>query len=231
MPERRAVRTVSKTPEILQLSYGLEQANTYLVVENGHAVVIDACSASVADEIKNRGLAPDYVLLTHEHVDHLWGLNAIREVFPDVKVIAQKRCSEAIQSSKANKAAQYRIYAILRFGEEYQNTEAENRKYFCNRAEIEFDDSYEFEWSEHRIRIVHTPGHSPGSSIIFFDDSIAFSGDTLLNEDTFLKFDGGDVQLFNDVTIPIINSIADEAKILPGHGEPFIKRDWKKPNG
>ena len=60
--------------------------------------------------------------------------------------------------------------------------------------------------------------------MVFMDD-IVFSGDTLLNEDTFLKFDGGDEDLFAFVTVPIINRIEDDVKILPGHGGPFIKRD------
>ena len=152
MTELRTVQTVSETPEIIQLPYGIEQANTYLVVEDTHVAVIDVCSASAVGEIKDRGLVPDYVLLTHEHVDHLWGLNVIREAFPNVKVIAQKRCGSAIQNPKTNKASQYRIYAILRFGEGYINKEAENRKYCCDRAEIEFDDSYKFEWNGHRIK-------------------------------------------------------------------------------
>ncbi len=228
MPKLNTVQIVGTNLEIIQLSFGMEQANTYLVVENGHAIVIDACSAYVVETIKGRNLILDYVVLTHEHVDHIWGLNALRDVFPTVAVIAQKECSEAIQSAKTNKAAQYRIYAILRFGETYQNKEAENKRYFCKPADVEFDDVYELQWHGHKISVLHTPGHSPGSCITFLDDIIVFSGDTVLKEETFLKFDGGDEDLFAAVTVPIINYIGEEVQILPGHGKPFIKRDWKK---
>lgn len=194
-------------------------------------LVVDVCSKSVAEELKSREFMADYVILTHEHVDHLWGLNALKEQFPDVKVIAQETCSKAIGNSKTNKAAQYRIYATLRFGESYQNDEAKNRKYCCGPAEITFSDFYNFEWKGHTFRLVHLPGHSPGSCLIFMDEKIVFSGDTLLNEDTFLKFDGGDEMLFSTVTVPIINSIKDELQIFPGHGETFLKKDWKSLNG
>ena len=230
MLELNTAEAVCKDPVILQFSYGVEQANTYILVYGNHAIVVDVCSKDVAEELKSRELTPDYVILTHEHVDHLWGLNALREQFPDAKVIAQERCSDAIGDSKTNKAAQYRIYATLRFGESYQNDETKNRKYSCAPAEITFSDSYEFEWRGHLFRLVHTPGHSPGSCIIFMDDIAVFSGDTILNEETFLKFDGGDEKLFSTVTVPIINSIKDEIKFFPGHGDPFIKRDWKKSN-
>lgn len=227
MPELNTAEAVCKDPVILQLSYGFEQANTYVLVSDSHVIVVDVCSKGVAEELKSRELTPDYVILTHEHVDHLWGLNALREQFPDAKVIAQERCSDAIGSPKKNKAAQYRIYATLRFGESYQNDEAKNRQYCCAPAEITFSNSYEFEWRGHLFRLVHTPGHSPGSCIIFMDEDMAFTGDTLLNEDTFLKFDGGDEKLFSTVTVPIINSIKDEMKLFPGHGESFLKKDWK----
>ena len=121
MLELNTAEAVCKDPVILQFSYGVEQANTYILVYGNHAIVVDVCSKDVAEELKSRELTPDYVILTHEHVDHLWGLNALREQFPDAKVIAQERCSDAIGDSKTNKAAQYRIYATLRFGESYQN--------------------------------------------------------------------------------------------------------------
>ena len=231
MPELNTAKTVCKNPFILQFSYGVEQANTYVLISGHHAIVVDVCSKSITEELKRRELTPYFVILTHEHVDHLWGLNALRKQFQDVRVIAQEFCSKAIGNTKINKAAQYRIYATLRFGESYQNEEAKNRNYCCTPAEVTFSESYDFEWKGHLFRVAHTPGHSPGSCIIFMDETIAFSGDTLLNEDTFLKFDGGDETLFSTVTVPVINSIKDEMIIFPGHGEPFIKRDWKKSNG
>ena len=222
---------VCANPSILQLSYGMEQANSYVLASGSHAVVVDVCSKDVAEELKSRKLMPDYVTLTHEHVDHLWGVNALRDAYPDVQVIAQEQCSEAMGNPQINKAAQYRIYATLRFGESYQNEEAKNRTYCCQPAEITLLDSYDFEWRGHKFKLVHTPGHSQGSSILFVDEMKVFTGDTVLNEETFLKFDGGDEKLFSDVTAPIIDSLGPDVTIFPGHGKLFIKRDWKKSNG
>lgn len=218
---------VQENPSILRLSYGMEQANTYLLISQGHAIVLDVCSKDVMDELIKRSLIIDYVILTHEHVDHLWGLNAIRERFPNVKVIAQAECSKAIGNPKTNRASQYWIYAILRFGKNYRNPEAQNRKYSCGPADIIFDEAYELKWRDNNIRLLHTPGHSPGSCICFINDSVLFSGDTMLNEDTFLNFDGGDAYKFSSITFPIIETVQNEVRILPGHGEPFCKKDWQ----
>ena len=228
MIERISVSEVGKDPEIIQLSYGMESANTYLIVSRGHAVIVDVCSEDVRDELIRRGLIPDYVILTHEHVDHLWGLNAVRREYPDLKVIAQEQCSMAIGNPKANKAAEYHIYAVLRFGSDYNNKEALNRSYCCRRAEVEFENSYVFNWENYSVEVIHTPGHSPGSCLVFFNNDRVFSGDTMLNEDTFLRFNGGDEEQFTTVTIPVINAIKPDADIFPGHGLPFRNNNWRK---
>lgn len=228
MPELNLTEVVYSNPEIIQLSYGIEHANTYLVISDRHALVIDACSQNVVRELMTRSLEPEYVILTHEHTDHLWGLNSLRESFPNVKVIAQTECSRAIRNPKMNRASQYWIYAVLRFGENYRNLEAQNRAYSCEPADILFDESYELKWRHINIRLFHTPGHSPGSCMCFINDVVIFSGDTMLKENTFLNFEDGDAYKFSSITVPIIEALQNNVRIMPGHGEMFCKKDWKK---
>ena len=52
MPKLNEISIISKRPTILQLSYGVERANTYVVEENGHAILIDVCSKDAAKEEK-----------------------------------------------------------------------------------------------------------------------------------------------------------------------------------
>ena len=226
MPVRISV--VNEKPVILQLSYGVEKANTYVIEDNGHAVIIDACSKEVAEELKRRNVTPDYLILTHEHCDHLWGVNEIRAAFPNVQVVAQEYCSEAIGDSKRNKAKQYHIYATLRFGESYRNEEARNRKYSCTPAEIKFEKKLKFAWHDYSLELSHAPGHSPGSVLINMKNVGVFSGDSILQEETFLKFDGGDEDAFNSLTLPQISTISDETVIFPGHGDVFLMREWRE---
>ena len=224
----KSISRSSGESAIIQLSHGVEKANTYIIEDNGHAVIIDACSEEVAEELKRRKLSPDYLILTHEHCDHLWGVNAIRSLFPQIKVVAQNYCSEAIGDSKRNKAKQYHIYATLRFGEGYRNEEAKNRKYACVPAEIQFEEKLDLTWHNYSFEISHAPGHSPGSVLIHMKGVGVFSGDSILQEETFLKFDGGDEIVFNSVTLPQIQKISGDASIFPGHGDAFKMREWRE---
>lgn len=219
--------------KIHQLSFGAERANTYIIGSNRHAILIDICSSDVVNELGD--VIPDYIILTHEHCDHLWGLNIIRDAFPDIKVIAQEKCSEAIRDPRTNKARQYHIYAVLRFGEDYKSDEAQNRSYSCRPADIVLADRYQFTWQGLKIELFHAPGHSPGSVIIEISDIGFFTGDSMmLEDDIYLKFDGGNEAFYINITQPLINAIPVNAFIFPGHGKVFQKKDWiekRKING
>lgn len=105
-------------------------------------------------------------------------------------------------------AAQYYIYVVIRYRSSYENEEAYNWKYCCEPVDNIFTDCYEFRWCDHSVKLYHSPGHRDGSSIIFPDNDFVFSGDTMLEEDIFLKFDGGDEKQFISLTLPLLNKIS-----------------------
>ena len=69
---------------------------------------------------------------------------------------------------------------------------------------------------------IETPGHSPGSTCIFFNDSV-FTGDTILNNTkTTLNFPHSNRKAFKDSINKLKRYLADGMTINPGHGVPFI---------
>ena len=78
MAELNTILVTSESPPIIRLSYGVEKANTYIIEDNCHAVLIDASSERVIDELRIRNIVPDYMFLTHEHCDHIWGVKQVR---------------------------------------------------------------------------------------------------------------------------------------------------------
>jgi glyoxylase-like metal-dependent hydrolase (beta-lactamase superfamily II) len=70
------------------------------------------------------------------------------------------------------------------------------------------------------IRMLHTPGHTDGSSCYVFKDAL-FSGDTLFAASVGGAY--GDVSTYGDILNSVRNklfSLPDETVVMPGHGPP-----------
>ena len=80
------------------------------------------------------------------------------------------------------------------------------------------------------LKVIHTPGHTPGS-ISLRAGSIAFTGDTLFNNGvgrTDLEY-GDEEALLNSIKNKLM-TLADDTVIYPGHGEPSTIGDEKRGN-
>ena len=74
----------------------------------------------------------------------------------------------------------------------------------------------------HSIKILPTPGHTPGSVTFYIEtEHVAFTGDTLFKMSIGrTDFEGGS---WTDMTNSLINVLAKlpaNTKVYPGHGEP-----------
>ena len=109
-----------------------------------------------------------------------------------------------------------------------KNTEIFDPLYCCDPVDIEFDEKLSLQWQGNELQIIHAPGHSEGSVLIALNDSIVFSGDTILKEqETFTGFTNGSEKEYQKYTKPIIEKIRDNKRIYPGHGDPFDFKEWK----
>lgn len=210
---------------IKQFQYGPEKTNSYLIIEAGHSILVDVPSDKIIAEIEGLGVTLDYIILTHEHADHLWGLNRVRVYFA-CSVIGQAMCSRHIQDSKNNNAKYYHVYYAIKYKK--QNSGLFDPTYRCDPVEIEFKDDYRLGWMGNELHLIHTPGHSEGSTIIKLNDSCIFSGDTILKgQETYVELTNGSEKDYKKYTEPIIKEINPEIRIYPGHGDPFQFKEWK----
>ena len=80
------------------------------------------------------------------------------------------------------------------------------------------------------IKIIHTPGHTPGSICILYDDMV-FTGDTLF-DNTIGRTDlngGSRDEIIKSIKHKLFN-LKDETKVYPGHGEATTIGKEKKNN-
>ena len=90
---------------MMKISYlvlGPFMTNTYIAwdEETKKAVIIDPSFGPehIWQAVLKLGIVPEKILLTHAHVDHIAGLNFLREKYPDAKVYMNEKDQRVAQS-------------------------------------------------------------------------------------------------------------------------------------
>jgi glyoxylase-like metal-dependent hydrolase (beta-lactamase superfamily II) len=149
-----------------------------------------------------QGVKVKYLLHTHAHFDHIG---------------ATKQVKAAIGGITCLHAADEDLY---------QNLPLQGKMFgFSFEAapplEKFVEDEEEIQFGEKRVKVLHTPGHSPGSVCfqLVGEDERLFSGDTLFQQ-SIGRADlwGGDArQLITSIRDRLL-PLADETRVFPGHG-------------
>lgn len=186
------------------------QENCYVVNDDTKECVIIDCGAfydsernAITEYIKTNKLKPVHLLTTHGHFDHNFGNDTIYKEFklkPEVSLLDKELIENIDQQAKA--LCQIHIDYDLPFPE-----------HFLKREEI-------ICFGNHNMRVIETPGHSPGSVTFYCaDENIAFTGDTLFrNSIGRTDFSGGNMMQIIQ-SLRVLAQLPDETVILPGHGE------------
>jgi len=201
-------------------SYAFELMDTkmYVIDDGKEAVVIDPfeCSEVISD-LSTRDKV--YILLTHEHFDHISGVNAFRERLSQdiLSVFCSKKCNDIMSTDKNNTR---RFPLLFLKDRDLFHYVKENYKfpYICSADSI-FDDKLSLEAAGHDFEIISMPGHSPGSSIIIMDNDILFGGDNILGNRNEISFPDSDKEYYENVILHFLNNYNNqEAMVYPGHG-------------
>ena len=195
----------------------LLSSNMYVIEQDGHAVVIDPSR----DTAPGKGLKIDLLIVTHEHYDHISGVNLWKESF-GAPLLCSRPCAERIIDPKINQA---RYFSALYELSSYQTERPDVDSRFSCEADFTFSGSTEFFWRGNSFRLSELPGHSPGSIGIYLNDVNFFSGDSFLKDiETELRFPGGSAEQWERLGKPQIKAIPSGTTIWPGHFDSFIQR-------
>jgi hydroxyacylglutathione hydrolase len=97
----------------------------------------------------------------------------------------------------------------------------------AGRGAIMIKDGEDLPFGDVRIRLLHTPGHTDGSSSFLFKSTL-FTGDTLFAGSVGGAY--GDASTYEDILNSVrskIFTLPDEVVLMPGHGPPS-KVGWEK---
>lgn len=195
----------------------LMTSNCYLVYDDDtkKCIVIDPGSEKSLREIafiEEHHLQLDYVIITHEHTDHNWGVNALREKYPSSKMICSEVCNKNVKRTN-------RTYFLFYFDNpDYRYEIAPADVLISKQDEI-------LQWSDNGIQFVLTPGHSKGGMCIGLENML-FTGDTIMPYKPY--FNGRDSNEDDWIdSISIIKSLFQEDTVIfPGHGETLKLKEW-----
>lgn len=205
--------------DVYQFVMPVIRSNMYIVLEGDSALVIDPHISMEAESLlKENHVNNCTILLTHEHFDHISGVNQFREKF-DCEVICSRSCGEHLIIPQQNGAAYFSALFLERT-EEVQKTMNEliNTEYCCTADHV-YETEQTLEWKGFSIFLKAMPGHSEGSQIIQIDQKYVFTGDNLIpDQKTITRLPGGSKKLYQMVVVPYLRMLPADCIIYPGHG-------------
>ena len=193
--------------------------NCYVVATAAGAecVVVDPgkdAAPGVADVVREHGLKPVAVLLTHGHVDHMWCVAPVAGTY-DATAWIHPGDRHLLTDPMAGVSPET---ARMLLGAEHRWAEPDDVR--------ELADAQTLELAGLRLVVDHTPGHTEGS-VTFrapYDapdvSEVMFAGD-LLFAGSIGRTDmpGGDHQAMLRSLTDKVLPLADDVVVLPGHGE------------
>lgn len=189
----------------------------YLVITDGFGVVIDPHEDQ--DMLKDLSQIMSLsIILTHEHFDHISGVNWLKEHF-DATVYASAVCAERIESKRNGTE----LFPLLLINDKKAYREFKDKYQLPYRCEVNSMLSNEFllNCGKCQFYCFETPGHTEGSMSVLVNNTALFAGDVLLgNGEEFRSIDAN-IERYQMVTLPkFISLLSNDVTVFPGHGTP-----------
>lgn len=188
--------------------------NCYIIFDekSKEAIVIDPGGevdkiAKMLDILKAK---VKYIYLTHCHGDHIGGVNELKERYGG-KILIHRIDSEGLNNPEINLCEYIGLGKI--------ELDVDSR----------IDDNDLIHVGETELQVIHTPGHTKGSTSLYCEkEKMLFSGDTLF------RGTWGRTDLPTSSLEDIMNSITkrllvlpDDTIVYPGHGKATMIKEEK----
>ena len=190
--------------QVLQAVLGPVQTNVYVAVneDTQECILIDPAdgAAFLEKTIREKGLQPAAILLTHGHFDHIGAVEELRKAF-GIPVYAQEKEAAVLRDEAVNLSMNYGAGIRL-------------------EADQLLKDGEELDLAGFRIKVLHTPGHTVGGACYYLPgEHYLFSGDSLFAGSVGrTDFPGGSMSTLIRAIREKLMSLPDDTVVLPGHG-------------
>lgn len=187
--------------------------NTYILSDesSGEGLIVDcACSTKaerkrICDYLSFENIELKYAFNTHLHFDHVLGNRWLFDTY-GIQPIGHKCDEYCIEWNKMTSV-------FLPLSNEEKRTLLDFDRYLW------IDEGHVIWVGNTSFRVMHTPGHTPGSCSLFCEEKqLLIDGDVLfLNGIGRTDLEMGDAEVMK-ITLGNLLGLPDETLILPGHG-------------
>ncbi len=184
--------------------------NTYIIWDDSlECAIIDAGNSNEREDqalfnfIAEKGLTPKLAINTHGHFDHVMGVEAVRDRY-NVPFALSSKDQFLLDSATPGSM----IYGI-KLGA------------MPSVIDIDLAEQQEVTFGKTTLKIIPTPGHTPGHVSIYEPtEGVLFTGDTLFKESIGrTDLPGGDYSWIMKSILESIVPLGDHVTFFPGHGQ------------
>jgi len=191
------------------------QANCYLIENEGKGILIDPADdgSFLLEELQRKNVELEALFLTHGHFDHCMAAGEIQLAFGGV---VETPHGVSVPSLYMNKKDQFLIDRLESTAEHFLGY----KPIIIPPKNIKYMEIGELEIINLKLKILSSPGHTPGGVCYYFPEEAAlFTGDTLFAGAigrTDLSY-SNKKDLWS--SLKTILALPEETTIYPGHGE------------
>jgi glyoxylase-like metal-dependent hydrolase (beta-lactamase superfamily II) len=190
------------------LPAGQLEANCYLIIDPGTSATLVVDPGAGADALLARlhalGGRVVSIVHTHGHFDHISATEAVLAGLGEPVPVAAHPADAYLYEPAARAKGALLGYAMP----EAPLTPS-----------VALQDGDEVAVGAQRLRVIHTPGHTPGGICLLAEGEFILTGDTLFRRGIG-RFDlpGGDEDALYESILTRLYSLAPELVVYPGHG-------------
>ncbi len=195
---------------VSRFTFNMFGVNTYILWDNisKEAMIIDSGMVNdnerkiVDSFIEENGLNMRCLVNTHMHIDHSFGISYMIQ-----KYGLKLACNIADQFLAERLMEQARMFGLPMTISELE-------------INMEFNDGDKLSIGEEILNVMHVPGHSPGSIVIYApESSFLISGDVLFDSSIGrTDLPGGNYKQLVDAIREKLMTLPDDTIVYPGHG-------------